>query len=235
MVTGSRLRGMLGGVALAIAFAASVAWAQSVRPDVGNPLKAAQGLTKSGKHREALTEIAKADAVAGKTAYENLLINQMRGSVAMAAGDNETAMRSFEAVLSAGNVPARDQVRLLTALAGMAYRAKDFPKAIGYANRYRQAGGNDPSMRTILLQSYFLTNECGEASKIVGNGDSRTPTEEELQVLATCYRKQDNVPAFVATLERLNASYPRKEYEEALSRRSKPPGSPGNFGDTGKW
>ncbi len=225
-----RLRAAAFAVFFAFAGAASVAWAQTVRPDVGNPLKAAQGLTKSGKHREALAEIAKADAVAGKTAYENLLINHTRGSVAMAAGDNETAMRSFDAVLSAGNLPARDQASLLQALAGMAYRAKDYPKAISYANRYRQAGGNDSSMRTILLQSYFLTNDCGNLTKLLGDKGSRRAPEDELHILYNCHLKTKDAGGEIAAMERLATHYPKKEYwTNLLARVQKKPGFAGRL------
>lgn len=221
-----RFRAAAAAVVFAFAGTATVAWAQqTVRPEVGNPLKAAQGLTKSGKHREALAEIAKADAAGGKTPYENLLINQMRGSVAMAAGDNETAMKSFDAVLSAGNVPAKDQAALLQALAGIAYRAKDYPKAIGYATRYRQAGGNDAGVRTILLQSYFLTNDCANLVKTVGDSESRKAGEDELQMLYNCSLKSKDTAGEISAMEKLATHYPKKEYwTNLLARVQKKPG-----------
>jgi outer membrane protein assembly factor BamD (BamD/ComL family) len=221
-----RLRAAAAAVFLALAGTAFVASAQqAVRPEVGNPLKAAQGLTKAGKHREALAEIAKADAASGKTAYENLLINQMRGSVAMQAGDNETAMRSFEAVLNSGNLPAGEQQKILQALSGIAYRGKDYPKAITYSNKYRQLGGSDPSMRTVLLQSYFLTNDCNSVNRIIGDTDSRRPTEEELQILANCHLRQKDTGGYVSAMEKLATHYPKKEYwTDLLNRVQKKPG-----------
>lgn len=221
-----RSRAAAAAAVLAFTAAATIASAQqAVRPEVGNPLKAAQSLTKSGRHREALAEIQKAEAAGNKTAYENLLINQMRGSVAMAAGDNETAMRSFDAVLSAGNVPARDQLNLLQALAGIAYRAKDYNKAVSYANRYRQAGGNDAGVRTILLQSYFLTNDCGNLVKILGDGESRRASEEDLQMLYNCALKQRDTATEISAMEKLATHYPKKEYwTNLLARVQKKPG-----------
>lgn len=220
-----RFRAAAAAAFVALAGTAFVASAQTVRPDVGNPLKAAQGLTKAGKHREALAEIAKADAVSGKTAYENLLINQMRGSVAAQAGDNDTAMRSFDAVLSAGSLPAGEQQKILQALAGIAYRAKDYTKAIGYANRYRQSGGGDPTIRTVLLQSYFLTNDCNSVSKVIGDTDTRKASEEELQILANCHLKQKDTGGYVSAMEKLATHYPKKEYwTDLLNRVQRKPG-----------
>jgi len=217
-----RLRAAAAAVFLALAGTAFVASAQTVRPEVGNPLKAAQGLTKSGKHREALAEIAKADAVGNKTAYENLLINQMRGSVAAQAGDNETALRAFDAVLASGNLPAGEQQKILQAQAGIAYRGKDYTKAITYATKYRGLGGNDGGVRTILLQSYFLTNDCASVNKLIGDG---RPTEEELQIVANCNLKQKDNAGYVAAMEKLATYYPKKEYwTDLLNRVQKKPG-----------
>ena len=73
-----------------------------MRPEVGNPLQAAQGLVKQRKGREALAEVAKAEAVPNRTPYENFLIQQMRGSAAVVAGDSDAAIKAFEAVLASG-------------------------------------------------------------------------------------------------------------------------------------
>jgi hypothetical protein len=226
-----RLKSLRAAAACAfigLAGTALIASAQdSVRPDVGNPLKAAQNLTRSGKHREALAEIAKADAVGGKTPYENLLINQMRGSVAAQAGDNDTAMRSFDAVLASGKLPAGEQLKILQALAGIAYRARDYPKAITYASNYRKAGGNDPTIRTVLLQSYFLTNDCASVSRLIGDPgeNGRKVTEEELQIMANCHLKQKDTGGYVAAIEKLVMYYPKKEYwTDLLNRVQRKPG-----------
>src|SRR5689334_8363892 len=105
----NRLRGLLCTCVLSafVAFAAPAALAQkaeAVRPEVGKPLQAAQNLVKQRKGREALAEVAKAEAVGNRTPYENLLINEMKGSAATLAGDQDTAIRAFEAVLNSGRV-----------------------------------------------------------------------------------------------------------------------------------
>jgi hypothetical protein len=222
-----RLRAALSGVAFVLGLAALPSSAQeAVRPEVGNPLKAAQGLTKSGKHREALAKVAEAEAVGGRTAYESFLIQQMKGSVAAAAGDTDTAIKAFETVIASGRLSGTDQLRMIQALAGMHYRNKDYPKAITWAARYRKEGGTDPSMRTVLLQSYFLTSDCASVSKMVGEGENgRKVTEEELQILANCHLKQKDTAGYVAAIERLVVNYPKREYwTDLLNRVQKKPG-----------
>jgi tetratricopeptide (TPR) repeat protein len=208
---------------------APTAFAQdTVRPEVGKPLKEAGEMMKAGKNREALGKINEADAVGGKTAYESFLITRMRGSAAAAAGDNDTAIKSFETVIASGRVTGADQLRMVQAVAGMYYRNKDYPKAAQWAQRYMKDGGTDPGVRTILVQSYFLTNDCANVSRLVGGNaeeSTRKAPEEELQMLANCYNKQKDNGGYVAAIEKLVTHYPKKEYwTDLLNRVQKKPG-----------
>src|SRR5882672_12707423 len=72
---------------------------EGVRPEVGKPLQAAQALVKQRKGREAMAEIAKAEAVPNRTAYENQVIAQMKAAASSAAGDNEATIRNNTALL----------------------------------------------------------------------------------------------------------------------------------------
>ncbi len=207
---------------------AAFAQKESVRPEVGKPLQAAQALVKQRKGREALAEVARAEAVPNRTAYENFLINEMRGSAAMAAGDSETAIRAFEAVLGSGRVSGAEATRMVQAIAVAYYQKKDYGNAAKWSQRYFKEGGTDPQMRTVLLQSYYLGNDCGSVSRMLGNAgeeNGRRANEEELQILANCYLRQKDTAGYVAAIERLVVSYPKKEYwTDLLSRVQKKPG-----------
>jgi predicted Zn-dependent protease len=211
-----------GAFAAAVLAAAPMAHAQeTVRPDVGKALQAAQALSKSGKHKEALGKVAEAEAVSGRTPYENYTIQRTKGSIAATAGDNDTAAKAFEAVIASGKAPAGENLKMMQAIAGLYYRAKDYPKAATWAARYQKEGGTDPAMRTLLVQSYFLGNDCAAVSKTVGEGDGngRKATEEELQILANCYLKQKDNQGYVSAIERLVVNYPKKEYWTDLLNR----------------
>ncbi len=215
-------RTLAGAFAAVVLAAAPMALAQeTVRPDVGKALQAAQALSKSGRHKEALGKVAEAEAVSGRTAYENYTIQRTKGSIAASAGDNDTAARAFEAVIGSGKSPAAESLRMMQAIAGLYYRAKDYPKAATWAARYQKEGGTDPSMRTLLVQSYFLGNDCAAVAKTVGesDGNGRKATEEELQILANCYLKQKDNQGYVSAIERLVLHYPKKEYWTDLLNR----------------
>lgn len=209
--------------------AAAQGKADGVRPEVGKPLQAAQALVKQRKGREALAEVAKAESVPNRTAYENLLIQQMRGSAATLAGDHETAIKSFEAVLGSGRVSGREATQMVQAIAVAHYQKKDYAKAAQWTQRYFKEGGSDPQMRTVLLQSYFLGNDCNSVNRMLASAadenSSRRPSEEELQILANCYLRQNDTAGYVGAIEKLVVHYPKKQYwTDLLARVQKKPG-----------
>ncbi|HET9581014.1 MAG TPA: hypothetical protein VFP44_24525 [Usitatibacter sp.] len=226
-----RLRGLLCSCLLSafVGFAPG-AFAQkgeAVRPEIGKPLQAAQALVKQRKGREALAEVAKAEAVGNRTPYENLLINEMKGSAANAAGDHDTAIRAFEAVLNSGRVSGAQATQMVQAIAVGYYQKKDYANAAKWSQRYFKEGGTDAQMRTVLLQSYFLGNDCGSVNRMLAGAEdgSRKPGEEELQILANCYLRQKDTGGYVGAIEKLVLYYPKKEYwTDLLARVQKKPG-----------
>jgi hypothetical protein len=205
------------------------AQAQGVRPEVGNPLKAAQALVRQKKGREAMAEIAKAEAVPNRTAYENQVIAQMKAAASAVSGDNDATIRNNEAVLSSGKVSGREALPLIQGIAVAYYNKKDYAEAAKWTNRYFKEGGTDSSMRTVLLQSYYLGNDCSSVNRMLGSAteetSSRKPSEEELQILANCYLRQKDNAGYVAAIEKLVLFYPKKDYwTDLLARVQKKPG-----------
>jgi Outer membrane lipoprotein len=228
----STLRPLLSALAFAaLALCGAPAQAQqgAVRPEVGKPLQAAQALVKQRKGREALAEVAKAEAVGNRTANENFLIQQMKGSAALAAGDNDTAIKAFEAVLATNKVSGREEQQMVQAVAVGYYKNKEYAKAAQWTQRYFKEGGSDPAMRTVLLQSYYLGNDCNSVNKMLGSAaeadSNKRASEEELQILANCYLRQKDTGGYVNAIEKLVIHYPKKEYwTDLLSRVQKKPG-----------
>jgi len=207
-------------VALLLSCAAPALAQNTVRPEVGKPLQAAESLYKAKKYKEALAKVSEADAAAGKTAFETYTIQRTRGSIAAAAGEHETAAKAFEAVVASGRNSGAEQLKMVQAVAGLYYQARDYAKAAQWAARFHKEGGSDPAMRTLLVQSYFLLNDCASVSRAVGEADSvRRPSEQELQILANCYNKQKDSTGYVSAIERLVTFYPKKEYWTDLLNR----------------
>lgn len=201
----------------------------AVRPEVGKPLQEAQNQMKSHRYREAMAKVSEADAVSGKSAFESYTIQRMRGAIASAAGDSETTIKAFEAALASGRATGRDSLQMVQAVAVAYYKNKEYAKAAQWSQRYFKEGGSEPAMRTVLLQSHYLGNDCNSVSRMLGSvtdeNSSRKPTEEELQILANCYLRQKDTGGYVAAIEKLVVFYPKKEYwTDLLARVQKKPG-----------
>src|SRR5215212_8422539 len=120
---------------------------EGVRPEVGKPLQAAQALVKQRKGREAMAEIAKAEAVPNRTAYENQIIAQMKAAASSASGDNDATIRNNMAVLESGKVSGREAATLVQGIAVAHYNKKEYAEAARWTQRYLKEGGSDPQMR----------------------------------------------------------------------------------------
>ena len=203
-----------------------------VRPDVGRPLQAAEALIKGGKYREALAKVRDADAVGGKSAGENLMVERMRLAAASGAGDADTAARAFETV--GPSVGGADKLRMIESIAGSYYRAKEYAKAQQWYGRYFREGGSSSTNRTLMIQTQYLSGDfAGAAKELIAEIQSAerngaVPAEERINLLMNAAVRQKDVSGEAFALERLVTYYPKKEYwVTLLSRLQRKP----NFSD----
>ena len=204
---------------------------EAVRAELGKPLGEVQALMQKGKYREALDELKDTDEIKNRTPYENYVIERLRASAAARAGDNETAIKSFRAVLASGRLGAKEREQFQEALIAMEYRLRDYPAVIELAGAYFRDGGNDKAIRTLYQQSLYLKGDyTAVASELTAEIDAdikakRKPPEEQLQLLANAYLKQSNQAGYISALERLLDHYPKKEYwTDAIYRIAQLPG-----------
>lgn len=204
-------------VALACAGLCTLAAAQALRPEVAKPLQQAGELLKAGKSKEALAKVREADAVSNKTAAEQLTIDRMRGAAAQRAGDHATAITAFEAVFASGKLSAAEQAQVAESLAYAYAQTKDFTKAQAWIARAQQAGGNSAQLKALQAwmqsQSGDYAAIARDAAAAVGAAEQagQRPAEADLLRLADAYQRSSN-PAYAATLDKLLAYYPKKEY-----------------------
>jgi len=203
--------------------------ADTLRPDVAKPLNAAQDLYRAHKYNDALTKIDQAAAVPGKTPYESTMVEEMRGAAAAAAGNNAVAAQAYETLLSSGRLSGADEQRTTAALAGIYFQEKNYPQAIKVAQRYLKSGG-DPDMRTLLVQSYYLSNDCANVVSLLKPAvdaqvhAGHAPDESQLQLLGTCAQRVKDDTTYRGALEKLVAYHPKQSYWDDLfqSIRTKP-------------
>jgi len=238
MNSSSSRRWRVGAAAALLAgglvFGGAVLAQETLRPEVGKPLQAAQELIKGGHYREALAKVRDAEAEGARNANETYMIERMRLAAASGAGDAETAARSFEAISNSGRVSPADKLRMIESIAGSYYRAQQYAKAMQWGQRYVKEGGTSPAMRTMLIQSQYLSGDFAGATRELlveiqaAERAGTTPGEDRLKLLLNAASKQGDNNAYVYAMEKLVTYYPKKEYwVDLLSRMQRKP----NFSD----
>ncbi|MCX7173838.1 MAG: hypothetical protein NT159_07920 [Proteobacteria bacterium] len=94
-----------------------------------------------------------------------------------------------------------------------------------WVTRYFKDGGSDPQMRMLLIQPYFQNGDVANAATEAATDiqadakAGRTQSEDKLLLLASCYLKPNNSPAYIATIEKLLTYYPKKTlWADVISR-----------------
>lgn len=133
-------------------------------------------------------------------------------------------------MLSSGKLSGADEQRTSAALAGIYFQQKNYAQAAKVAQRYLKSGGSDPDMRTLLVQSYYLSNDCASVVSLLKPGidaqvhAGRAPDESQLQLLGTCAQRVKDDATYRSTLEKLVAYHPKQSYWDDLfsAIRNKP-------------
>lgn len=208
--------------ALGICLMAFTVHAQGVRPEVGKPLQQAAELLKTGKAKDALAKAREADAVAGKTPAEQLMIDRMKAAAAQRAGDTATAIQAFEAIFNSGRLSGPEQAQTAEMLAFAYSQQKDWPRTNQWLQRAFAAGSASPQLKQ--LQAY-AQSQSGDYSAIAKEAQAavaaaeqagRKPDEGDLLRLADAQQRTGNTQGRAATLDKLLANYPKKEYWSIL-------------------
>jgi len=208
--------------ALAACMCVTAVDAQSVRPEVGKSLQQAADLLKAGKAKDALAKAREADAVSGKTPAEQLMIDRMKGAAAQRAGDNATALQTFESLFNSGKLAGAEQAQMAEQIAYIYSQQKDWPRTNQWVQKAQAAGSTSPQLKQ--LQAY-AQSQSGDYSAIAKEAHAavaaaeqagRKPDEGDLLRLADAQQRTGQTQARAATLDKLLANYPKKEYWSIL-------------------
>jgi len=213
------LVGLVGTVMVpSVSMAEEGAKATAVRPEVGKPIQAALDLIKAKKTKEALAKLRDAEAVKDRTPYEIYLTERVKAQAYAGAGDAMAAARAFESAAALPGAPAAERTTLLSAAAGQYYSGRDYAKAAAISGRYLKDGGSDATMRTVYVQSLYLSGDYAATAKALSAElqGQKKPSEEQLQMLAQAYLKLNDQAAYGKTVERLLSNYPKKEYWQSV-------------------
>lgn len=185
---------------------------------VGTALQQAQTALAAHKYPQAMSAIDEADAVAGKSDYESYTIEQMRAAVAAQSGNVPVAISAYDKLIASPRTPAATKEQMALAEGSMAFTAKNYPQAIAVTEKYIKAGGKNPQMLTILIQSYYLQHDFANAARVqqaqvdAAIKAGGKPTENQLQLLAACQAQLRDNAGLTHTYVQLATYYPKPDY-----------------------
>ncbi len=197
-----------------------------LNPKVLKPLQAALQLSNDGKYAEAEAELQSAEAVPGKTPFEQFQIDELVAFTAIKQQKYDVAAAAYERGLESGLLEPEqvdDRVRLLSQLF-LATEPRRLDKSGQYARRWLDATGTkDPLILGLVGQAdYFADNFAGAAAAMkeavaAAIAAGNTPDEQHLLVLQSAYSKLRDNPGIMAATTDLVRYYPRPEHWNTLA------------------
>ncbi len=207
----------MGALTLTGVLAPGSAQAQQFSAAVGKPLQAAQESIKKKQWSAALNSIKQAQAVPTKTPVEEYTVNELLGYVLLQSGDSAGAAHAYEQNLNSGQTPADQVPARQKALAQLYAKAKNFPKAIEYGNRWIKSNVNDTDAYYLVAQSYYQTKDCRNTVRILQNGmeaarrNGQPVKQNWLDMKLYCQDELNDRDGLAETREQLVRNYPSRE------------------------
>ena len=189
---------------------------------VAKPLKAAQDALQAKNYPEALAKLQEAQNTAGKTPYDEHVMNELYGVTYVRQSQFADAAKYLEPGLNDGFLPEAEIPNRVRALAQVNYQIKNYDKAIEFGNRAIKGGFADDDMYTLVGQAYYIKGDFKGSEKFLDDFvDSQTksgkqPKEQTLQLLMSSCVKLDDQSCTTNSLEELVSYYPKTEYWQNL-------------------
>ena len=216
LVAGAALIAAAALVSATPAFAAEGKQTNSAK--LAKPLKEAHDDLNAKKYADAIAKLKEAEGMAGKTPYDQHLINDMLGFAYARIQNYAEAAKAWEAELDDGFTPQSEVPTRVRQLAEANYQIKNYDKAIEFGNRAVKGGFADEELKTLVGQAYYLKGdwkntlrfEEGLVEEKIKNG--QTPKSESLQLMLSACVKLNDSACETRALEKIVTYYPKPDY-----------------------
>jgi len=212
-----------GAVFVFLALGSSTALAQAKNSKaLAKPLQAAQESIKARKYQQAVEQLRSAENVAGKTAYDQHLINSMLAYACARTNDYACAAKALEALTTDGFSSQAQIQSYVRDLVGINTNLKNYDKAIEWGNRAIKDGFADEQTRILVGQAYYQKGDYKSAAKFLDSHIAdlikagQTPKLDLLNLARSACAKLDDKACETRQLERLVTYYPKPEYWQGL-------------------
>jgi hypothetical protein len=187
------------------------------------PLKEAHDDLQAKKYVDAISTLKLAEAITGRTPYDNHLISEMLAYAYLHTNDYANAAALWDGELNDGFLTQAEVAQKVRALSEISYQLKDYSKAISYGQLALTRGYGDSQTPRIIGQAFYLKGDWKDTiefeGKLVSGSLDRgeTPSKESLLLLySACVKAQDN-PCWTRAFQMLKRYYPETGQRGQLS------------------
>lgn len=217
-----RSAAVLFATLLTLAFGGQALAQEKISPKVAKPMKAAQEAIQKKQWDAALAKISEADAVGGKTAFDQFQINEFKGYVLLQQRKYGEVAKIYESNLASGKLPAEQVNDRLKALVQLNTAVKNYPKVIEFGDRLTKANAADIDTRVLVGQAHYLTKDYKPAVSIMQGAvksaeqAGKKVDENWLQLIRSAQQNLGDTAGAAETMEKLIRLYPKPEYWDYL-------------------
>jgi tetratricopeptide (TPR) repeat protein len=191
--------------------------APAVSAELKKPLSEVQELFKATKFPEALDKLHAADALPGKTPYDQHTINQMTAFACSKTNDAPCVAKALQGQIDDGFTTPEDNQKFTRLVALVSFQTKDYDKAIDYGNRAIKGGSAPDEVYAVVGAAYYLKDDFKDAIQLEDAHiadvakKGQTPKSDELSVyLSSCAKAKDDA-CIARALEYQVTYYPKPE------------------------
>lgn len=209
------LAALLATAASSFAYHAPTAYAEAsggkVSKAVSGPLSDAAKAAKAGDWQTALKSARDAQAVSGRTPFDDLEINLLIGQAAVNLKDMPTATTAFEAAADSPantDLDATGRQQLYYTALELASNAQHFQKVVAYSHVLEQLGKLDDLAGALTAVAYYQLKDTAHATEYAqksidaSKAAGKQPDENALKILTNA-QAQSNPAAAEQNFEAL--------------------------------
>jgi hypothetical protein len=214
----------LASVTTLSALVAPQVWAAKAEMSkkVGTPLKEAQSLIAAKKYKEAMAKIKEADAVSGKSAYEEKVINEMQAAVYFALRDYANGAAIYESMLAKNQFEPGEVNQRILAISQAYMGVKNYTKALQYSERYLKEAGQDQEVLRTVAQIHLLQGDLAKTADISSKyiksaaASGKPASEDWYKLWLKALFDQKKTTEYADAIEQTLAIYPSQNYWEGM-------------------
>ena len=166
-----------------------------------------------------------AEALPNRTPYESYVINRTKLALGASSGNEAMTTAGLVAVLATDYLAPAERDVFLLELGKQYYDAKAYPKALEIMTLYQNGSSTPEKARPMLIRASYLSGDFARARTDLtaqlaeDEKAGKTPSNDDLRLLASAGLKLDDTATYVAVLEKMAIHYSNdKVWTDLLDR-----------------